>query len=67
MYNGEYRVKMNADSQWAIVLVVYGVVPVLVLVVGYFGWRRIRPHCRRYGAEGYRDRASQRKKFWGYE
>ena len=67
MYNCEHRVKMNADSQWAMALVVYGVVPVLILVAAYFGWRRIRPHCRRYGADGYRARASQRKKFWGYE
>ena len=63
----EYRATMQADSPLALALAVYGLTPILVLLAGYVGWRRIRPHCRRYGAEGYRDRASQRKKFWGYE
>jgi hypothetical protein len=60
-------VKMHADSQIAVVLVVYGLAPILVLAAGYLGWRRIRPHRRRYGSDPYEDRVSERRKFWGYE
>ena len=58
---------MHAESQFAVVLVVYGVAPIVVLVAGYLGWRRIRPHCRRYGPDLYTHRTCERKKFWGYE
>jgi hypothetical protein len=56
---------MHADIQTPVRLLVYGLGPLLVLMAGYFGWRKIRPHCRRYGP--YEHRASERKKFWGYE
>ncbi|HVM51352.1 MAG TPA: hypothetical protein VMU04_25200 [Candidatus Acidoferrum sp.] len=58
---------MRANLQLAVALVVYGLGPILVLVGGYFGWKRIRPHCRRYGANTYHARVAERKKFWGYE
>jgi hypothetical protein len=58
---------MHANLPIAVALVVYGLGPVLVLAGGYFGWRKIRPRCRRYGSSHYEHRASERKKFWGYE
>ena len=58
---------MHVDSQMAAALVAYGLAPILVLVAGYFGWKRIRPRCRRYGPDPYNNRACERKKFWGYE
>ena len=58
---------MHADLQILVRLLVYGLGPLLVLVAGYVGWRKIRPHCRRYGSGHYEDRISERKKFWGYE
>ena len=58
---------MHANVQTAVALIVYGLGPVLVLAGGILGWRRIRPHCRRYGSDHYEDRVSERKKFWGYE
>jgi hypothetical protein len=51
----------------AAALVVYGLGPALILAGGFFGWRRIRLRCRRYGSDPYHDRVSERKKFWGYE
>jgi len=50
-----------------VALIVYGASPILVLAAGYFGWKRIRPHCRRYGVDPDTKRACERKKFWGYE
>jgi hypothetical protein len=58
---------MNVNADWAMSLLVYGMAPVLILLGGFLGWRRIRPHCRRYGVDDYHHRASQRRKFWGYE
>jgi len=58
---------MQANSQIAVVLVVYGLAPILVLAAGYLVWRKIRPRCRRYGSDPYEDRVSERRKFWGYE
>jgi hypothetical protein len=58
---------MNANWEWAVALMVYGAAPVLILLAGYLGWKRMRPNCRRYGLDGYHDRTSQRRKFWGYE
>jgi hypothetical protein len=60
-------VNMHANFPVAVVLVVYGLGPVLVLAGGYFCWKRIRPRCRQYGSTRYQDRVSERKKFWGYE
>ena len=62
-----HRLRMHANFQIAAALVVYGLALVLILAGGYVGWRKIRPHCRRYGSTNYEDRASERKKFWGYE
>jgi len=62
-----HSVKMQADIQTPVRLLVYGLGPLLVLMAGYFGWRKIRPHCRRYGSSPYEHRVNERKKFWGYE
>ena len=59
---------MHAELQTAVTLVVYGLGPLLIFTGAYLGWRRIRHHSRRYGAHNYDEaRASERKKFWGYE
>lgn len=58
---------MHANFPMAAALVVYGLGPALILAGGFFGWRRIRLRCRRYGSDPYHDRVSERKKFWGYE
>jgi hypothetical protein len=61
------RVDMHADTEIALALTVYGLALGLVFAAGYFGWRKIRPNCRRYGSDLYDHRVSERKKFWGYE
>jgi len=58
---------MHIDLQSVLSLLVYGLGPILVLGAAYLAWRRIRLRCRRYGPDPYRERASERKKFWGYE
>jgi len=58
---------MHVDSQIAVALLVYGLAPILILAAACFVWRRIRPHCRRYGSDPYSSRVCERKKFWGYE
>jgi hypothetical protein len=63
----DYRVKMYAELPIAVTLAVYGLIPILVLAAGFFGWRKIWPQRRRYGADPYEDRVSERRKFWGYE
>ncbi len=58
---------MNADIQTPLALAVYALALLLIALGAYFGWKWIRPHCRRYGSSSYDDRVSERKKFWGYE
>jgi len=58
---------MQVDIQFTVALLVYGLTPILIVVAGWLAWRKLRPRCRRYGADLYDDRITERKKFWGYE
>ena len=58
---------MHAHSELTLAAVIYALSLIFVMAMGYFGWRKIRPHRRHYPTDSDGDRGSQRKKFWGYE